>query len=140
MDIITYALCKKLIANSIAALGDVFDIKGTVATKEDLPMSGNKNGDVYLVGPQKDGSYNEYFWSSFEQWESMGSTATNLDGAVTEEKLYKGEDKTGTITEPAEGTILYEFKTLINGDIDDIDTELTNLREDFDEMNELQIV
>ena len=58
MDIITYALCKKLIANSIAALGDVFDIKGTVATKEDLPMSGNKNGDVYLVGPQKDGSYN----------------------------------------------------------------------------------
>ena len=70
----------------------------------------------------------------------MGSTATSLNGAVTEEKLYKGINKTGTVTEPAEGTILYEFKTLINDGVDDIDAELTNLREDFDEMNELQIV
>lgn len=61
MDIITYALCKKLIANSISALGDVFEIKGTVETKEELPTTGNKNGDIYLVGPQSDGSYDEYF-------------------------------------------------------------------------------
>jgi hypothetical protein len=61
MDLIVYALCKKLISKSIESLGDVFSIKGTLASKDDLPTSGNKSGDLYLVGPNLDGSYNEYF-------------------------------------------------------------------------------
>ncbi len=61
MDIITLALCKNYIKSSIEALGDVFEVKGKVDSVNQLPQTGNKNGDVWLVGPQADGSYDEYF-------------------------------------------------------------------------------
>ena len=59
MDIVTYALCKK---SSPSGDGKVFSIKGEVPSIDDLPTSGNTNGDVYLVGPDSQGSYDEYFW------------------------------------------------------------------------------
>jgi hypothetical protein len=61
MDLVVYALCKKLISKSIESLGEVFSIKGMVTSKDNLPSSGNKSGDLYLVGPNIDGSYDEYF-------------------------------------------------------------------------------
>ena len=61
MDIVTYALCKKLIKTSIEALGDVFSLKGNVASTSQLPSTGNKAGDIYLVGPNQQGSYDEYY-------------------------------------------------------------------------------
>lgn len=106
MDLITYALCRKLIKRSIESLGDIFTLKGNVDSVESLPSTGNHPGDIYLVGPNQDGSYDEYYWTSNNEWEVMGTTE-NLDGVITETTLYKGEDGTGTVEEPAEDTILY---------------------------------
>ena len=106
MDLITYALCRKLIKRSIESLGDIFTLKGNVDSVQSLPSTGNKAGDIYLVGPNQDGSYDEYYWTSDGEWEIMGSTGPGFDGVITEEAMYKGEDGTGTIENPAEGTIL----------------------------------
>lgn len=65
MDIITYALCKKLVSDA-SSMGAVFSIKGQVPTVDDLPASGNKAGDLYLVGPKGDGSYDEYYYTANE--------------------------------------------------------------------------
>ena len=64
MDIIQFALAKKLVHDAISQLGSVFNLKGTVASVNQLPSSGNKTGDVYLVGPQENDSYDEYYYSA----------------------------------------------------------------------------
>ena len=61
MDVVVYALCKKLIADSISSIGNIFTLQGTLPSENDLPMSGNESGDIYLVGPKADGSYDEFF-------------------------------------------------------------------------------
>ena len=64
MDIIQFALAKKLVQDAVSQLGSVFNLRGTVASVNQLPQSGNKTGDVYLVGPQTDDSYDEYYYSA----------------------------------------------------------------------------
>ena len=107
MDLIVYALCKKLIANSISSLGEVFSLKGNLSSVDDLPTEGNSGGDLYLVGPNTDGSYDEYYWTDNGSWESMGSTSSGLSGYINAETLYAGENNSGTIKNPAKDTILY---------------------------------
>lgn len=107
MDLVVYALCRKMINKSIESLGNVFSLKGNLASVDDLPQSGNQSGDLYLVGPNQDGSYDEYYWTAGGTWEQMGSTATGMDGFINENTMYKGADGTGTIENPAEDTILY---------------------------------
>ena len=78
MDIVTYALCKKMIASKTNA--DSFKIKGSVSSIDNLPSSGNSNGDMYIVGPNIDGSYSEYYWlENANKWELLGGTATNAN-------------------------------------------------------------
>lgn len=61
MDIVTLSLAKKYTNKKIEDLGKIFTIKGIVESKDNLPTTGNKSGDVYLVGPyEEDGSYDEY--------------------------------------------------------------------------------
>ena len=45
----TDAVNKKQMEDAIAALGEVLDFKGAVATQNDLPASDNRGGDVYYV-------------------------------------------------------------------------------------------
>lgn len=45
----TDAVNKKQMEDAIAALGEVLDFKGAVATQSDLPATGNTGGDVYYV-------------------------------------------------------------------------------------------
>lgn len=106
MDVVVYALCKKLIADSISSIGNVFTLQGTLLSENDLPMSGNKSGDLYLVGPMSDGSFDEYYWRDPGVWEFMGSTVSNVSGYISKNTLYAGDNNTGTIENPAEGTIL----------------------------------
>lgn len=52
-------------------IGSVFTIKGSVATPEDLPSTGNSIGDVYYVASVMAG----YVWieiDNVEQWEELG--------------------------------------------------------------------
>ena len=110
MDIITYALCKKMFNDISSKISTVFTIKGKVSTIDDLPLEGNQSGDVYLVGPQEDNSYNEYYWNESIGWDLLGSTSSDLSSYITEENLYKGQDGSGTPDNPAKGTILAAFK------------------------------
>lgn len=108
MDLIVYALCKNLVSKAVASLGDVFSLKGNVASINELPLEGNKPGDIYLVGPNQDGSYDEYYWTTNNIWETMGSTGSGVVmDSITARTLYAGEDNTGTIEDPAEDTIMY---------------------------------
>lgn len=57
--------------NAIAGIGNVFVIKGSVATINDLPASGNTIGDVYYVASEQAG----YVWieiNNVPQWEELG--------------------------------------------------------------------
>lgn len=52
-------------------IGNVFNIKGSVSTPEDLPSTGNSIGDVYYVASVMAG----YVWieiDNVEQWEELG--------------------------------------------------------------------
>ena len=111
MDIIQFALARKLVHDAVSQLGSVFNLKGTVASVNQLPSSGNKTGDVYLVGPQENDSYDEYYYSASGSWELLGSTIPDMSKYVTKESLYAGAAGTGTISEPAAGTILDVINT-----------------------------
>jgi hypothetical protein len=66
-----------------AALSSVWKLKGRVNTVADLPASGNKTGDIYLVGQEADLNKPEYYWTG-TAWEFMGQTMTidlSLDSA-----------------------------------------------------------
>ena len=76
MDVVVYALCKKLIADSISSIGNVFTLQGTLLSENDLPMSGNKSGDLYLVGPMSDGSFDEYYKFNKEEIDYLNSFGT----------------------------------------------------------------
>ena len=59
-------------------IGTIFNVKGRVNTVQDLPGSGNKVGDLWLVGLATDTDLTEYAWLSFDnvtRWEKLGSTA-----------------------------------------------------------------
>lgn len=66
-----------------AALSSVWKLKGRANTVADLPSSGNKTGDIYLVGQETDLNKPEYYWTG-TAWEFMGQTMTidlSLDSA-----------------------------------------------------------
>lgn len=58
-------------------LGTVIKIKGRVDAVDNLPASGNLNGDAYLVGSAGGDNFAEYFWFS-DHWEFLGTTGTKL--------------------------------------------------------------
>lgn len=95
-----------MISKGISAVGNIFMLKGNVSSYDQLPTFGNSSGDIYLVGPMEDGSFDEYYWRNPGVWELMGSTSKNISGYISEKTLYRGEDGTGTPENPAEGTIL----------------------------------
>ena len=146
MDLVTLAICKKLISKGISIIGTIFTLKGTVSSYEDLPLINNKNGDMYLVGPKKDGSYDEFYWSSNERWEAMGNTGINYGGYVTTEDLYTGENDLGTPENPAEGTILAKLNDNLKKYIDDTfancasKEDLEYLKAEINKNNELEII
>lgn len=60
---------------AIASLGNLFKIKGVVASTSELPSTGNHPGDVYFVGSAStSGSdkFEEYVWTTGGTWEFIG--------------------------------------------------------------------
>ena len=72
-----------------------FKLKGIVASIEELPES-SESGDMYLVGPEEDGSYMQYVWIVSDEetgegeWKLMGNTSVSLDNVLTK---LEPEDK-----------------------------------------------
>lgn len=76
----TKAVTPKQLRTAIDGLGDVFTIKGSVATADDLPVSGNLVGDVWYVQSESVG----YIWLNDDgvlRWEQLGPTI-NLSAYV----------------------------------------------------------
>lgn len=98
---------------------NIFNLKGTVLTIDELPLTDNKVGDVYLVGPKEDNSYDEYFWTE-NAWEFLGTTAKDIDETeiTLNNELYAGSDGLGTPSNPAEGTVLAQLKKEIESSSD----------------------
>lgn len=61
----------------LSRLGTAIKIKGRVDSVGDLPLSGNLDGDAYLVGEEGLDSYPEYYWYK-DHWEFLGTTGTSL--------------------------------------------------------------
>lgn len=107
---------------AIAGLGNVFTLKGSKTTIDELPTADNKQGDIYIVGTSA--PFDEYYWDG-TQWELMGTTATDISGVVTKEALYEGTDGTGTVVAPANGTIIksiYDKIATTQSEVDALET------------------
>lgn len=65
------------ISTAITGLGTLLNLKGRVDNVEALPPSGNKKGDVYLVGEAEAREFKEYYWTD-TMWDYMGFT-TEVD-------------------------------------------------------------
>lgn len=95
------AATKKFVDDSVAALGAVFTFKGTKATTSQLPLSGNKQGDVWLVSADN----SEYVWTSSSatgtasDWEKLG-VVVDLSGYAP----LASPAFTGTPTAPTAAT------------------------------------
>ena len=67
----------------LSRLGTAIKIKGRVNNLDDLPLSGNLDGDAYLVGQEGLDSYPEYYWYQ-DHWEFLGTSGTTLSwGLIT---------------------------------------------------------
>lgn len=76
----TKAVNPKQLLTAIQGLGNVFDLKGTKATVQDLPSTGNEVGDVWYVVSEQVG----YIWlndGSTNKWEQFGAPI-DLSGYV----------------------------------------------------------
>lgn len=65
------------ISEAIGNLGTLFRFKGRVDTVNDLPVSDNQQGDVYLVGAESASEFAEYYWTG-TFFDYMGKT-TSVD-------------------------------------------------------------
>lgn len=78
------AATKKYVDDAVSGLGAVFNFKGTKSAVSDLPTTGNKQGDVWLVSADN----SEYVWTSASasgtasDWEKLGVTV-DLSGYAT---------------------------------------------------------
>lgn len=104
-EVYTKGETDKQIGDKIAALGKVFEFKGTKATYADLPTTGNESGDVWQVttaGTTSTGAKfeanTEFYWDG-TKWEILGVNQVNMDNYYT-----KGEadDKFATTSDLAE--------------------------------------
>lgn len=96
----TDAATKKYADDLVAGLGSVFRFKGSKATADDLPLSGNTQGDVWLV--MADNS--EYVWTlsatsgTAAGWEKLGVVVDLSDYATLTSPAFTGTPTAPTAT------------------------------------------
>lgn len=115
----TYALCQKNTSEQIGeALTSVYSYKGAVDTLDDLPLYGNKIGDVYDV--RSEGGQN-YGWDG-EKWDSLGlnreATENDLGLIRTKDNTFNNTTFVGDLTaiNSEKTSITGNGITSINGD------------------------
>ena len=81
-------------------LGTVIKIKGRVDTFEELPTTGNLDGDAYLVGVAGLMSYPEYYWFS-DHWEYLGTSTDKIEWGTLQGDIAKQPDLQQALDEKA---------------------------------------
>ncbi len=81
-------------------LGTVIKIKGRVDTFEELPTTGNLDGDAYLVGATGLTSYPEYYWFS-DHWEFLGTSTDKIEWGTLQGNIAKQSDLQQALDEKA---------------------------------------
>lgn len=66
-------------------IGTPINVQGRVDDVQSLPSSGNKNGDMYFVGPESSNNLSEYVWIN-NKWEFLGSLSISVPDATEEER------------------------------------------------------
>lgn len=116
----TKAVNPKQLLTAIQGLGNVFDLKGTKATVQDLPSTGNEIGDVWYVVSEQVG----YIWlndGTQDKWEQFGSPI-DLSGYVQYVDIINNLTSTST----NKALSAYQGKVL-NDLITALQTAVTNL-------------
>lgn len=116
----TKAVNPKQLQTAIQGLGNVFDLKGTKATVQDLPSTGNEIGDVWYVASEQVG----YIWlndGTQDKWEQFGSPI-DLSGYV------QYVDIINNLTSTATNKVLSAYQgKVLNDLITALQTAVTNL-------------
>ena len=66
-------------------IGTPINVQGRVYNVQSLPSSGNKNGDMYFVGPESSDDLAEYVWIN-NKWELLGKLGVTVPDASESEK------------------------------------------------------
>lgn len=66
-------------------IGTPLNVQGRVDSVQSLPSSGNKNGDMYFVGPESSNNLSEYIWIN-NKWEFLGSLGVSVPDATEEDR------------------------------------------------------
>ena len=66
-------------------IGTPINVQGRVDNVQSLPSSGNKNGDMYFVGPESSDDLAEYVWIN-NKWEFLGKLGVTVPDASESEK------------------------------------------------------
>lgn len=80
----TKAQTDSAISTAIGKLGNIMTVKGVKTAVSELPATGNKVGDVYLVSlasgdASTNDAYAEYVWTEASKWEYMGNVQKEVD-------------------------------------------------------------
>lgn len=128
------AVNPKQLQSAIQGLGTVFDLKGTKATVQDLPSSGNEIGDVWYVTAEQVG----YIWlndGTQNKWEQFGAPI-DLSGYVQYVDIIN--NLTSTATNKAlsayQGKVLNDritsLQQTIDADIDIVEQDISDVADD----------
>lgn len=146
MDLITYVLCKKMVAAAASGISNIevsgSDLIFTTSSGEQLVVTlPLPDSGVSIVDINIDENNHLLYTTSEGNTVDVGALPTGgevtdeqiekitqevydkleehyLSAMITDAKLYAGADNLGTPTEPAEGTILAELKEEIESSSD----------------------
>lgn len=123
----TKAVNPKQLQTAIQGLGNVFDLKGTKATVQDLPSTGNEIGDVWYVVSEQVG----YIWlndGTQDKWEQFGSPL-DLSGYVQYVDIINNLTSTATnkVLSAYQGKVLNDLITAIRADLTTAQGNITSL-------------
>lgn len=122
----TLAINPKQLKVAIDGLGTVFDLKGSVATPQDLPQSNNTIGDVWYVTSESVG----YIWlndGTTDRWEQLG-LPIDLSGYVTIASIVNSLTSQ-EVNQPLSANQGYVLKGLIDAEVQDRSNSDNNLQQ-----------
>lgn len=124
------AVNPKQLQTAIKGLGNVFDLKGTKTTVQDLPSTGNEIGDVWYVVSEQVG----YIWlndGTTDKWEQFGSPI-DLSGYVQYADIVNNLTSTET-SKPLsamQGKVLKDQLNDVSTRLGTAQTDISNLKAD----------